>query len=95
MDVAGDKADTRLACLGHRLKALHESRALAAMRFGVPVVYDVVQQLRVPKPDRAAPAVCPAAKIALPCCTGGANSRCTTLEQLQKLLAGLQEDFIP
>ena len=55
--VPGHEADARPARLGHLLQALHEGGALAQVRLGVPVVDDVIQQIRVPKPEQAARAL--------------------------------------
>ena len=52
--VPGHEADARPARLGHLLQALHKGGALAQVRPGVPVVDDVIQQIRMPKPEQAA-----------------------------------------
>ena len=57
VDVPGHEADARPARLGDLLQALHEGGALSQVRPGVPVVDDVVQQIRMPKPEQAARAL--------------------------------------
>ena len=57
MHVPGHEADARPARLGHLLQALHKGGALAQVRPGVPVVDDVVQQIRMPEPEQAARAL--------------------------------------
>ncbi len=79
MDIAGHKAHARLAGLGHLLQALHEGRPLAQVRPGVPVVYDVVQQLRMPKPVKRSARDSGASRdFAHPPCTAEASNDSAT-----------------
>ena len=54
MHVPRYDADAHPARPGHALQALHEGGALAQVRPGVPVVDDVIQQIRMPEPGQAA-----------------------------------------
>jgi len=54
MDVARHEADAHFSRFGDLLQALNKGRALAQVRLCIPVVYDVIQQLCMPKSAGAA-----------------------------------------
>lgn len=49
MDIARHEADAHFSRFGDLLQALHKGCAFAQVRLCIPVVYDVIQQLRMPK----------------------------------------------